>query len=200
MIRNVFWSLAIVMLACSSGTAADVRRVVTGLDANNKAIALFDGRLTLKPGGSGNPAANLWITDSAPPGLSFKDDNAAKPIGLSPPDNGTAIRVVEFPPLDPAAEAKMDPNFMMKVVGDHAPARGLPVKHPLMHRTRTVDYAVILSGEIDMMLDDSTVHVKAGDVVIQQACLDQSRHAALPNSVCADGFQATMMEGRRARA
>ena len=96
MIRKVFWSLAIVMLACSSGTAADVRRVVTGLDANNKAIALFDGRLTLKPGGSGNPAANLWITDSSPPGLSFKDDNAAKPIGLSPPDNGTAIRVVEL--------------------------------------------------------------------------------------------------------
>jgi uncharacterized cupin superfamily protein len=39
----------------------------------------------------------------------------------------------------------------------------------LMHRTRTVDYAVILSGEIDMMLDETTVHVKAGDVVIQQA-------------------------------
>jgi mannose-6-phosphate isomerase-like protein (cupin superfamily) len=122
-----------------------------------------------RPGGSGNPAANLWITDTSPPGFSFKDDNATRKIGLSPPDNGTAIRVVEFPPLDPAAEAKMDLNFMMKVVGDHAPARGLPVKHPLMHRTRTVDYAVILSGEIDMMLDDSVVHVKAGDVVIQQA-------------------------------
>ena len=169
MIRKAFWSLAIVLLACSTGSAADVRRVVTGLDASNKAVVLFDSRLTLSPGGSGNPAANLWITDSSPPALSFKDDNAAKRIGLSPPDNGTAIRVVEFPPLDPAAEAKMDPNSMMKVVGDHAPARGLPVKHPLMHRTRTVDYAVILSGEIDMMLDDTTVHVKAGDVVIQQA-------------------------------
>src|SRR5215468_3184725 len=157
MMHKTFWSIFAVLLACSSATAADVRRVVTGLDANNKAIALFDGRLTLNPGRSGNPAANLWITDSSPPGFSFKADN------------GTAIRVVEFPPLDPAAEAKMDPNFMMKVVGDHAPARGLPVKHPLMHRTRTVDYAVILSGEIDMMLDDSVVHVKAGDVVIQQA-------------------------------
>ena len=155
MIRKAFWSLAIVLLACSSGSAADVRRVVTGLDANDKAVVLFDSRLTLNPGGSGNPAANLWITDSSPPALSFKDDNAAKRIGLSPPDNGTAIRVVEFPPIDPAAEAKMDSNFMMKVVGDHAPAKGLPVKHPLMHRTRTVDYAVILSGEIDMMLDDA---------------------------------------------
>ena len=169
MIRRIFWSLFAIALACSTSTAADIRRVVTGLDANNKAIALFDGRLTLKPGGSGNPAANLWITDSSPPGFSFRDDSATKPLGLSPPDNGTAIRVVEFPPLKPDAVAKMDPNFMMKVVGDHAPARGLPVKHPLMHRTRTVDYAVIMSGEIDMMLDDKVVHVKAGDVVIQQA-------------------------------
>ncbi len=169
MISRAFFSIVTIFLARSPSTAADIRRVVTGLDANNKAIAIFDSRLTLNPGKSGIPAANLWITDSSPPGFSFKDDSAAKPIGLSPPDNGTAIRVVEFPPLDPAAEAKMDPDFMMKVVGDHAPARGLPVKHPLMHRTRTVDYAVILSGEIDMMLDDTVVHVKSGDVVIQQA-------------------------------
>src|SRR5262249_57500800 len=83
--------------------------------------------------------------------------------------SGTASGREEFRRLDPAAEAKMDPNLMMKVVGDHAPARGLQVKHALMHRTRTIDYAVVLSGEIDMMLDDSTVHVKTGDVVIQQA-------------------------------
>ena len=40
--------------------------------------------------------------------------------------------------------------------------------HPFMHRTRSLDYALIMSGEIDMLLDDSSVHVKAGDVVIQQ--------------------------------
>jgi mannose-6-phosphate isomerase-like protein (cupin superfamily) len=169
MMRSMFWSMVTLTLACATASAADVRRVVTGLDAGNKAGVLFDSRLTLNPGKSGNPAANVWITDSSPPGFSFKDDSAARPIGLSPPDNGTVIRVVEFPPLDPAAEAKMDPDFMMKVVGDHAPARGLPVKHPLMHRTRTVDYAIIMSGEIDMMLDDAVVHVKAGDVVVQQA-------------------------------
>src|ERR1700756_294138 len=150
MVRNAFCSIIALLVTGSFATASDIRRVVTGLDASDKAIALFDSVLPLAPGKSGNPAANLWITDSSPPGFSSKDDNATKPIGLSPPDNGTAIRVVEFPPLDPAAEAKMDPDFMMKVVGDHAPARGLPVKHPLMHRTRTVDYAVILSGEIAM--------------------------------------------------
>jgi uncharacterized cupin superfamily protein len=55
------------------------------------------------------------------------------------------------------------------VIGERAPARGLPVRHPLMHRTRTVDYAVVLSGEIDMMLDDSVMHMRAGDVIVQQA-------------------------------
>lgn len=169
MICKIFWSIVTLALTCSTGTASDIRRIVTGLDAENKAVVLFDSTLTLNPGKSGNPGANLWITDSAPAGFSFKDDNATKPIGLSPPDNGTVIRVVEFPPLNPDSEAKLDPNFMMKVVGDHAPARGLPVKHPLMHRTRTVDYAIIMSGEIDMMLDDKVVHVKAGDVVVQQA-------------------------------
>jgi mannose-6-phosphate isomerase-like protein (cupin superfamily) len=169
MIRKAFWSIVTLALACSPSTASDIRRIVTGLDAQNKAVVLFDSTLMLNPGKSGNPAVNLWITDSAPAGFSFNDDTATKPIGLSPPDNGTVIRVVEFPPLTLDAEAKLDPNFMMKVVGDHAPARGLPVKHPLMHRTRTVDYAIIMSGEIDMMLDDKVVHVKAGDVVVQQA-------------------------------
>jgi len=43
------------------------------------------------------------------------------------------------------------------------------VTHPFVHRTRTVDYAIVMSGEIDMKLDDSVVHLKAGDVVVQQA-------------------------------
>jgi mannose-6-phosphate isomerase-like protein (cupin superfamily) len=169
MIRGLFWSLPALVLTLTPGGTAEIRRVVTGVDKDNKAIVLFDSSLTLKLGGSGNPAANLWMTDSLPPGFSFREDTATKPLGLSPPDNGTVIRMVEFPPLDPAKEAAMASDFMMKVVGEHAPARGLPPKHPLMHRTRTVDYAIIMAGEIDMMLDDAVVHVKAGDVVIQQA-------------------------------
>ena len=127
----------------------------------------------------------------------FNDDSGARPIGLSPPDNGTKITAVQFPPLNPAAEAKMEPNLMMKVVGDHAPARGLPVKHPMMHRTRTVDYAVILSGEIDMMLDDTIVHVKGRRChhpASDQSRLDQSWHGTLPYLVRVDRFQAALRE------
>jgi hypothetical protein len=76
------------LLACSTAPAADIRRVVTALDANDKAIALFDSRVTLEPGST--PSAKLWVTDTAPAGLSFIDDSGAKPTAL-PPDLGTAL-------------------------------------------------------------------------------------------------------------
>jgi mannose-6-phosphate isomerase-like protein (cupin superfamily) len=149
--------------------ASDIRRVVTGLDSDNKAVVMFDSRMPLQAGPLGLQATNLWVTNSYPIGFSFKDDTSAIPVGISPLDNGTKFRVVEFPPIDPATEAKMEPGSLMKAVGPVAPARGLPVTHPLMHRTRSVDYAVVLSGEIDMMLDDSVIHLKSGDTVVQQA-------------------------------
>jgi mannose-6-phosphate isomerase-like protein (cupin superfamily) len=170
MLRKTLWLLPAIMLSCAVASAADIRRVVTGLDANNKSIVLFDSQVPLASGRYGLASVNLWITDSYPPALVFNgDDPGTKPIGISPPDNGTKLRIVEFPPLDADTEAKMEPEFLMKAVGDHAPLRGVPVKHPFMHRTRTLDYAVVLSGEIDMMLDDSTVHLKTGDAVVQQA-------------------------------
>jgi mannose-6-phosphate isomerase-like protein (cupin superfamily) len=170
MLNRIIWPTLALALASSTAMASDIRRVVTGLDANNKAVVLFDSRLPLGVGPYGLASTNMWITESYPPALSFTpDDPAKKPIGISPPDNGTKFRVVEFPPLDAATEAKMDPNFLMKTVGDKAPARGVPVTHPLMHRTRSLDYAVVLSGEIDMMLDETSVHLKPGDTIVQQA-------------------------------
>jgi mannose-6-phosphate isomerase-like protein (cupin superfamily) len=169
MIRRVIYLIAAVLLAGATADASEIRRVVTGLDANNKAVVMFDSRMPLRPGPAGLSATNLWVTNTYPLGFSFKDDTSAIPVGISPLDNGTKFRVVEFPPLDAATEAKMEPDFLMKAVGPVAPARGLPVTHPLMHRTRSVDYAVVLSGEIDMMLDDSVVHLKPGDTIVQQA-------------------------------
>jgi mannose-6-phosphate isomerase-like protein (cupin superfamily) len=144
-----------------------MRRVVTGLDDKNHAVVLFDSAMPLKAIAPGVIATNFWITDSYPPSL-MKDDPAGRPIGTAPPDNGTKFRVVEFAPLDAAAEAKLPPEMIAKGI-TNAPGRGIPVKHPLMHRTRSLDYAVILAGEIDMMLDDTSVHLKPGDVIVQQA-------------------------------
>ena len=146
MIRRIFCSLVAIFVTCSVGSASDIHRVVTGLDANNKSTTLFDSQVPLEVGKSGSPGAVLWVTDSYPLGFS-QEDTGKRPIGIAPPANGTVIRVVEFPPIDDAKVAKMDPNFMMKVVGDNAPARGVPVSNPLMHRTRTVDYAIVMSGD-----------------------------------------------------
>ncbi|MEP7311660.1 MAG: cupin domain-containing protein [Pseudomonadota bacterium] len=160
----MFCSIVLGLLCCQPAGAADVRRVVTGLDENSHAVVLFDGRIPLT---GDNPSANFWITDSYPPSLS-KDDSANRPIGVSPPINGTKFRIVEFMPLDAAAEAKLPPDMIMKGVSP-VPAKGIPVKHPMMHRTRSLDYAVILKGEIDMILDDMSVHLKEGDMIVQQA-------------------------------
>jgi mannose-6-phosphate isomerase-like protein (cupin superfamily) len=154
-------------LGTSHAMAQEMRRVVTGLDDKNHAVVLFDTRMPLKTVAPGIIATNFWITDSYPPGLT-RDDPSGRPIGTAPPDNGTKFRVVEFAPLDAAAEAKLPPEMIQKGIAN-PPARGIPVKHPLMHRTRSLDYAVILSGEIDMMLDDASVHLKQGDVIVQQA-------------------------------
>jgi mannose-6-phosphate isomerase-like protein (cupin superfamily) len=155
-------------MTISSAKASDIRRVVTGLD-DNKAKVIFDSLLPLAPGPYGIKSTTLWITDAFPIRLSFTEDAASKPAGISPPDDGTKLQIVEFAPLPAEIEEKMDPQFLMKAVGQNAPRRGLPVSHPMMHRTRSVDYAVVLSGEIDMVLDDSSVHLKAGNVIVQQA-------------------------------
>ena len=172
MTSNLSWVVPGIALILAGSVAAqqppEVRRVVTKIDSSGKAVAMFDGQVQLTSFRSPNPASEMWVTESSPPDFSWTADRSKTKVGLVPPKGGTIFRIVDFVPTTQKIES-MDINTMMKVVGDHAPARGLPVKHPLMHRTRTVDYAVILSGEIDMMLDDSVVHVKAGDVVIQQA-------------------------------
>ena len=88
-------------------------------------------------------------------------------IGIMPPRGGSVFRMVDFPP-ETAEMRKLDPSTMHHSLGDGAPKRGLPPRHAAMHRTRTVDYAVVVAGEIDMLLDDSEIHLKAGDVVVQQ--------------------------------
>ena len=165
--QQIVAGILAMLLSSSYAQAQDMRRVVTGLDDRNRAVVLFDTGMSLKTVAPGIIATNFWITDSYPPSLT-KEDPSGRPIGTAPPDNGTKFRVVELSPLDAATEAKMPPEMIQKGI-TNSPAKGIPVKHPLMHRTRSLDYAVILSGEIDMMLDDTSVHLKQGDVIVQQA-------------------------------
>ena len=168
---NLRWVVVGAMLAGSVAAQQppEVRRIVTKIDASGKAVVMLDGQVQLTSFRSPNPASEMWVTPVSPPDFSWADDRGKTKVGLVPPKNGTIFRIVDFVPLSPGAEEKMDINLMMKVVGDHAPAKGFPPRHPMMHRTRSLDYAIIMSGEIDMLLDEGEVHLKAGDVVVQQA-------------------------------
>ena len=108
------------------------------------------------------------MTQKAPADFSWTADRSGDRKGFTPAPNGTQFLIVDFPPVGPEVD-KLPMDTMMKVVGADAPKRGAPPSNPLMHRTRTLDYALIVQGEIDMMLDTGPVHLKAGDVVVQQA-------------------------------
>ena len=149
--------------------APEIRRVVTKLDESGKAVVMIDERTPMSGVRPPNYVANVWVTEKSLPDFSRTADRGKTKTGLTPPKGGTVFRVVEFVP-EPESVAKLDPNTMQRVVGAaDTPKKGLPPRHPMMHRTRTLDYAIVLSGEIDMLLDESEVHLKAGDVLVQQA-------------------------------
>jgi len=150
----------------------EIRRVVTGHDETGKAIVLFDGASPYKNvrPGAGTIARLMWVADRTPADMSGHADRAAVKIGIAPPSGGSVFRVVEFPPTTDAEIAKLDADFMQHQIAHDEPASSKyrPPTHPFMHRTRTIDYAVVLSGEINMKLDEDEIHLRAGDVLIQQ--------------------------------
>jgi len=120
--------------------ALQVRRVITGHDASGRAIVHIDElcRNTFV-GRPGATGINVWTTEGFPANNDGTDDAGLRKVGTTIP-NGTIFRILEFAP-------------------------GLA---PRNHRTDSIDYIVVLSGEIDMELDDSVVHIKAGDVMVQR--------------------------------
>jgi mannose-6-phosphate isomerase-like protein (cupin superfamily) len=151
-----------------------VRRVVTGHDVNGKAIVLSDGPAPFFHQMPQDPdwhSTDVWRTDSMPVQIALRAPESTNgPRRQMPTRNGTVIRINSFPPETQAA-SQMTPEDSSKAFAalgnENAATFGKGGRHPLMHRTQTVDYAIILSGEIDMLLDDVDVHLKEGDVVVQ---------------------------------
>ena len=121
-----------------------IRRLVTGHDANNVAKVLMDAPATNhKSSGPGTVSTLIWSTDAAPADIAIGEtieDCGARILGTAPPTNGTRFAVIDFPPGNSGR----------------------------MHRTETIDYVIVIAGEVDMDMDDSTVHLRAGDVMVQR--------------------------------
>ena len=121
-----------------------IRRFVTGHDAKNVAKVIMAGPATnAKYPSAGTVSTLIWSTDRTPADIAIGEgveDFGARIIGTAPPANGTRFAIIDFPPGNQAR----------------------------MHRTETIDYVIVLEGEIEMDMDDSTVKMKAGDVMVQR--------------------------------
>jgi quercetin dioxygenase-like cupin family protein len=121
-----------------------IRRVITGHTSSNVAKVILEGPAantkTPRPGVS---STLLWCSDEMPADIGIGEnveDMGARILGTAPPENGSRFIVMEFAP-------------------------GIASE---MHRTETIDYIAVLSGEIDMDMDDSTVKLRAGDIMVQR--------------------------------
>lgn len=147
---------------------SSVRRVVTGHDSSGKAVILSDAaaaNVKVREAQGGLVSGLLWATDESPADIAGQADRADRTIGVAPPAGGSVFRYVDFPPI--ATAPPVSQAAVLKEMNIHAAEVGSN-RHPLMHRTRSIDYAIVLAGEIDMLLDDSEVHLRAGDVLVQQ--------------------------------
>ena len=151
-----------------------VRRVVTGHDANGKAIVISDGPAPFVHVNAVNPdwySTDIWRTGETPARIvPVADEPTLGPRRQMPQKRGTVLRINHFPPESEDVR-QMDPEASRRAFAalgnEKAATFGKGGRHPLMHRTETIDYAIVLSGEITMVMDDRDVELKAGDVLVQ---------------------------------
>jgi mannose-6-phosphate isomerase-like protein (cupin superfamily) len=158
-----------------SGEPKPTRRIVTIDDAEGQSVAIADGpspdlrRDLARPGFL---SERLWVTDASPPQIGpYRDAVLHYPHTLEPPRSGSVCRVVTFPPDDvfrgKIGAAEVEAHF--RAMGSPAASTYSPkAPHPYMQKTPTLDFCLILEGEITLVLDTAEVHLKAGDTVVQR--------------------------------
>ena len=152
--------------------AREFRRVVTGHDENGRAVVVSDAVATQfleRPSRPGVRLTNFWIERGSPAEYDGPTETCTGDFVLHPPPKGSTFRCVEFLPEDPEVMKTLDGKAAFGEMGASANiVEG--ARHPFMHRTDSLDYAIVLSGEIWMMMDDKEddLLLKTGDVVIQR--------------------------------
>lgn len=146
-----------------------IRRVVTGHDRDGKSIFIMDGEapnvLEMKSM-PGVALTDLWRTKTSPASNAGNRDAAAGKIKLEPPQEGTILRIVEFPPDSAWREAADAKAAFASIGASGAPDHGST--DAMMHCTATVDYIIVLSGEIYAIMDEGEKLLKQGDILVQR--------------------------------
>ncbi|WP_186209170.1 cupin domain-containing protein [Burkholderia gladioli] len=151
-----------------------IRRIVTGHDADGRAVVASDGPLPSAVEITAIPGTvfhEVWSTAASPAPVDNGPDPTTGALMLPPPKHGTRLRFVDIPPdtaefLAHGAE-KMHAAFSQIGDAEASTVRtGSP--HPLMHRTESIDYGVVIEGELTLILDKAEVALAPGSVVIQR--------------------------------
>jgi microcystin-dependent protein len=158
-----------------SGVLGPVRRIVTGHDSLNRSVVVSDGMpervLTLTQ--NGPTFYEIWNTQQSPAMIdrASTEPNEAN-ITLAPPTGGTRIRILDILPegrdiktLDADAARAHFAELGAAQASTHA---GTHSRHPFMHRTESIDYCIVLQGEITLILEEGETVARAGDIVIQR--------------------------------
>jgi hypothetical protein len=151
---------------------APFRRVVTGHNAQGEAVILEDGpppRATRIGGELGPIFYEVWNTRETPARIDrISSEPPESGVVLAPPRRGTRIRVLDIPPEDDRLKA-ISPEAARAVFAEVGAAGAHTAsRHAFMHRTETIDYGIVLEGEITLILDHGETTVRAGDIVIQR--------------------------------
>jgi mannose-6-phosphate isomerase-like protein (cupin superfamily) len=164
--------------------APQFRRIVTGHDGEGKSIVLIDG----PPSSFGA----FWQTAGAPADNSAADDAAQSVRTLEPPPEGSIFRYAVIPPEDPNVSPEQREAAIARMFAQMNAEHCRPdtSRHPGMHKTRTIDYVILLSGEVTLLLDKGEVNLKPFDVVVQRgtnhAWVNKGKEPALLAAVLID--------------
>lgn len=152
----------------------DIRRVITGHDAAGNAVVMLDETMTpelghvLTPQGQENVRlSDVWLSQAIPDDNTGNEDTVEGKVTLEPPTGGAVFRVLELPPDSQRNFGQMKEYFEKMGAGDRLDGQ----KHPGMHKTKSVDYLIVISGEVWLILDEEEVCLKAGDVCVQRGTL-----------------------------
>jgi hypothetical protein len=148
-----------------------IRRVVTGHNVAGRSVFIADGPaphvFTRGPGGVA--VTDLWMTRATPADNTGDADPVGAAFQIPPPQHGSVFRIVEYPPdaQRVAALRQTQPQHGTPTHGDDALYRP-NARHPGFHKTDTIDYAIVLSGEIYALMDEGEVLLRPGDVLVQR--------------------------------
>ena len=147
-----------------------MRRVVTGHDEEGKSIVVLDGPPAKSIGEDVGGLFELWNTDGNLINTKDRIDRADDEILLSPPKNGSKFRYFQINPTPEGVPMDVLQNMAAdafeKIGASHH--RIDTSKHPAMHKTDTIDYIILLEGDITLILDKEEVVIKPHDVVVQR--------------------------------